>query len=70
MKLDDAYFKIIRDAGFRVGVCIRPQYFTRGSNGSARQVYLPVGQIVEELSRKIRYAHDRWERLCFISIPQ
>ena len=33
MKLDDAYFKIMRDAGFRVGVCIRPQHFTLNGDG-------------------------------------
>ena len=60
MKLDDAYFKIIRSAGFRVGVCIRPQQFTLYSNGTAAQVYLSNDQVAAQLIRKMRYAHDRW----------
>lgn len=60
MKLDDAYFKIIRDAGFRPGVCIRPQHFTLYGNGTAQQVTLPNSEIPGELIRKMKYAHDRW----------
>jgi hypothetical protein len=65
MKLDDAYFKIIRDAGFRVGVCVRPQHFTLYSNGTANQVYLPTSQVASELIRKMKYAHDRWGATLF-----
>ena len=60
MKLDDAYFRTIRDAGFRVGVCVRPQHFTRNADGTAQQVYLPDSQVASELIRKIKFAHDRW----------
>jgi hypothetical protein len=67
MKLDDAYFKIMRDAGFRVGVCVRPQHFTMYSNGTAAQVFLPISQVAGELIRKVKYAHDRWgARLFYI----
>jgi hypothetical protein len=67
MKLDDAYFKIMRDAGFRVGVCVRPQHFTKYSNGTAAQVFLPISQVAGELIRKVKYAHDRWgARLFYI----
>ena len=59
MKLDDAYFKIMRSAGFRVGVCVRPQHFTL-KNGTAQQVYLPDSEIETELLGKMKYAHDRW----------
>ena len=59
MKLDDAYFKTIRDAGFRVGVCVRPQRLVQ-RDGSARQMTLPDGEVAAELTRKMRYAHDRW----------
>ena len=65
MKLDDAYFKTMTDAGFRVGVCVRPQHFTLGGNGTAQQVYLPDASIAAELIRKIKYAHDRWGATLF-----
>ena len=38
--LDDAYFKIIASAGFKIGLCLRPQVFTPGPNGTASQVSL------------------------------
>ena len=60
MKLDDAYFKTIRDAGFRIGVCVRPQQFTIHADGTAEQDYLPDAQIAAQLIRKMKYAHDRW----------
>ncbi len=65
MKLDDAYFKIVRDAGFRVGVCIRPQHFTVSEDGTARQDYLPDADVGAEILRKMRYAHDRWGATLF-----
>jgi hypothetical protein len=64
-KLDDAYFEIIRKAGFRVGVCIRPQHFTLGSDGTAHQQSLDEKQVAAELSRKMKYAHDRWGATLF-----
>ena len=60
LKLDDAYFKIIRDAGFRIGVCVRPQHFVKNADGTAGQHYLPDAQVATQLIRKMRYAHDRW----------
>lgn len=65
MKLDDAYFKMILDAGFRVGVCVRPQHFTIAPDGTARQVTLPDDQVARELIRKMKYAHDRWDATIF-----
>jgi hypothetical protein len=65
MKLDDAYFKIIHDAGFRVGVCIRPQHFTLAADGTARQVSLPDEQVPAELIRKMKFARDRWGATIF-----
>jgi len=65
MKLDDAYFKIIRTAGFRVGVCVRPQQFTQGGGSGAKQVQLSSNQIANELIRKAKYAHDRWGATLF-----
>jgi hypothetical protein len=65
MKLDDAYFKVMRDAGFRVGVCVRPQHYTLGANNTASQVSLPDSQVTSELIRKMQYAHDRWGATLF-----
>jgi uncharacterized membrane protein YgcG len=60
MKLDDAYFKTMTNAGFRVGVCIRPQQFMLSQDGTAQQVYLPDSAVEAELQHKMQYAHDRW----------
>jgi hypothetical protein len=65
MKLDDAYFKTITNAGFRVGVCVRPQQFTLNADGTAQQVYLPDSAIAAQLIRKIGYAHSRWGATLF-----
>ncbi len=63
-RLDDAYFRTIREAGFRVGVCVRPQRFTLG-DGRASQEFLSVGEVAAELIRKMRWAHDRWGATIF-----
>ena len=65
MKLDDAYFRTIRDAGFRVGVCVRPQRFVLSSNGTAVQISLSDAKAVQEIIRKMKYAHDRWGATLF-----
>ena len=65
MKLDDAYFKVMHTAGFRVGVCVRPQHFTLNADGTAEQVTLPESQVAAELIRKMKYAHDRWGATLF-----
>lgn len=65
MKLDDAYFTIIRKAGFRVGVCVRPQRFTIGADGHAAQTPLPDKEAVAELIRKMQWAHRRWGATLF-----
>lgn len=66
MKLADAYFRTIRDAGFRVGVCVRPQQFVLHGDGSAEQVTLASeAEVTERLVRKLRYAHDRWGATLF-----
>jgi len=65
-KLDDAYFGIIRDAGFRIGVCVRPQQFTLlPGGGGAKQTQLNARDAEAEMLRKIRYAHDRWGATLF-----
>jgi len=65
MKLDDAYFKTIRDAGFRVGVCVRPQRFTIGADGRAEQIPVPDAAATAELVRKMQWAHQRWGATLF-----
>ena len=66
MKLDDAYFRTIRDAGFRVGVCVRPQKFELSGDGTAQQTTITNNAEVSALLlRKMRYAHDRWGATLF-----
>ena len=65
MKLDDAYFKTIHDAGFRVGVCIRPQHFALYADGTASQINLPDSEVKAEMLRKMQFAHDRWGATLF-----
>ncbi len=54
----DEYFKRIRDAGFRVGVCVRPQHVTLSTGKAPTQV--PVEDPAEELTAKIKFAKERW----------
>jgi hypothetical protein len=65
MKLDDAYFKTQRDAGFKVGVCIRPQHLRLMPSGTAQQVYLSGSSVEAELLGKMKFAHDRWGATLF-----
>jgi hypothetical protein len=60
MKLDDAYFKIIRNAGYRAGVCVRPQHFAINADGTAAQTILANSQVEAEMLAKMQYAHNRW----------
>lgn len=69
MRLADAFFKKFKDAGLKIGVCIRPQELVVQPNGSASQVYLDAGlksqsqisaAVSKELIRKITYAKTRW----------
>ncbi len=64
-KLDDAYFATIKNAGLKVGVCLRPQHFTLNADGGAQQVYLTGAAIPAELMRKAQYAHNRWGATLF-----
>lgn len=65
MRLVDAYFKIMTSAGFRVGVCVRPQQLTLNSDGSAQQTYIPNDAVAAQLIGKMKYAHDRWGATLF-----
>jgi hypothetical protein len=56
--LDD-YFKTFRNAGFRVGVCVRPQHLELPVKGKKpRQA--PAADPAQELISKIRYAKEHW----------
>ena len=65
MKLDDAYFKTISDAGLRVGLCIRPQQYVVNSNGTAQQNTLSDNQTAQEMIMKMQYAQKRWGATLF-----
>ncbi len=65
-KLDDAYFRTMTSAGLKVGVCLRPQVFTFGANGTASQVSLATNAaIIANLENKARYANTRWGATIF-----
>ena len=65
-KLDDTYFKIMTNAGLRVGLCLRPQAFTLAANGTASQIYLTGNTaIIANLEAKARYANTRWGATLF-----
>jgi hypothetical protein len=63
-EIADAYFKKFRDAGLRVGVCIRPQQLVVSADGrSARQT--EVADPAQILIDKIGYAKNRWGATLF-----
>ena len=65
-KLDDAYFKTMSSAGLRLGLCLRPQVFALGANGTASQNYLSSNSsIIANLETKARYANTRWGATLF-----
>lgn len=65
-KLDDAYFKTLTSAGLRVGLCLRPQVFSLGANGTASQSFLSSNaSIIANLETKARYSNARWGATLF-----
>ena len=65
-KLDDAYFKTMSGAGLRLGLCLRPQVFTLGANGTASQNFLSANAaIIANLENKARYSNSRWGATVF-----
>jgi hypothetical protein len=54
----DDYFKKFRDAGFRVGVCVRPQQLKFLADRKPDQESLP--DPTQELMDKIKFAKERW----------
>lgn len=53
----DDYFAKLRNAGFKVGISVRPQQF-RTAQGKPEQT--PVDEPAKLLIEKIRYAKERW----------
>lgn len=63
-EIADQYFAKFRKAGFRVGICVRPQNFTfPADGGKARQE--PSQNAAQTLIEKIRFARDRWGATLF-----
>jgi len=65
----DEFFKKIRDAGFRVGVCLRPSDIIIGQNDKGeyfyRHAYPRDESVVDRLDREIKYAKQRWGATLF-----
>ena len=59
----DEYFARFTQAGFRVGVCVRPQKLIVAADGSARQI--SFANIFAQLNARIRYARNRWGATLF-----
>jgi hypothetical protein len=59
----DLYFRKFRDAGLRVGVCVRPQDLVIGPGGTAAQQDVSTPSSI--LIAKIKYAKDRWGATLF-----
>ena len=59
----DEYFARFRGAGFRVGVCVRPQQLVVDSGGGAQQT--DIADIAAQLNSKIQYAKTRWGATLF-----
>lgn len=62
----DAYFKVYRDAGYKTGICIRPDSVYLNTKTGEVVRTLPkgdattVGDYVRYLSNRISYARSRW----------
>ena len=59
----DEYFRVFTDAGFKVGICVRPQQLKIGANGEAEQ--RNVADEARQLNEKIAYARRRWNATLF-----
>jgi len=65
MPVVDAYFRKFRDAGLRVGVCLRPQAMRRDAKGAWSQVMLNDEQAYADLKQDLEYARKRWDCTLF-----
>jgi hypothetical protein len=54
----DDYFRVFRDAGFRVGVCVRPQHLVWTPGRQPKQE--AAADPADELINKIAYAKGHW----------
>ncbi|HLY11401.1 MAG TPA: hypothetical protein VKW04_19010 [Planctomycetota bacterium] len=66
----DEFFKRLREAGLRTGICIRPSRIVKnaGTNpalGKTRYAHVAVDDLVGELAAKIEYAKKRWDCTLF-----
>ncbi len=63
----DAYFQVFRNAGLRVGVCVRPQQFVLGPGGTtaSQNVVATDQDMAALLIEKINYAKNRWGATMF-----
>ena len=59
----DEYFRVFTDAGFKVGVCVRPQQLSFAANGEPDQEI--VADEAAILIDKIAYARNRWGATLF-----
>ena len=59
----DEYFRVFKNAGFKVGVCVRPQQLTFDGNGAPEQ--RKVADEAAILNDKIAYARQRWGATLF-----
>ncbi len=60
MPVADAYFRIFRQAGLRVGVCLRPQGMRQDANGVWSQAMLNDQEAYDDLKADIEYSRKRW----------
>jgi hypothetical protein len=62
-ELADYFFAKFRNAGFRVGICVRPQVFTSHPGHTPVQSVSP--EPAKALIEKIAYARKRWDATLF-----
>ena len=56
----DAYYQKFRAAGFRTGLCIRPQRLVLSNKEARQQELTSSAEIVQLLYDKMAYAYKRW----------
>ncbi len=60
----DAYFQKFRDAGLKVGVCLRPQQFVMSADRSSAD-QISISDPTQLLMNKVAYARNRWGATLF-----
>lgn len=56
----DDYFRRFREAGLRVGVCVRPQRLSHTAEKTEQRDLTDPAEIIDILHDKIAYAYRRW----------